>query len=217
MVGISKYIFFDFDGTVSDACSLTYEVLGNIFDKHEFKYSKDKLHGLMGKKMQFILKDLGINRRKVNEIRRVFYDTLVEPFYLKKLKLCVSVDPLWDLKKEGYKLIIVSNSEKKFLKASIKQLGLDGLFYRVYGADGFLTKDVILKKLLRLFHLRGNRTIFVGDRFSDITFAHRAKMIGVAIHNKCAWSSLKKVMKEDPDYIIEDFEGLKDLIKAVKK
>ncbi len=214
---ISKYIFFDFDGTISDACSLTYEVLGNIFDKHEFKYSKKKLHGLMGSKMQIILKDLGIDRRKVNEIRRMFYDSLVEPFYLKKLKLCVSVNPLWDLKKEGYKLIIVSNSEKKFLKASIKQLGLNGLFYRAYGADGFITKDIILRKLLRLYHLRGGKTVFVGDRFSDITFAHRAKMIGVAIHNKCAWSSLKRVLREDPDYIIEDFKGLKKIIEKEKK
>ena len=53
-----------------------------------------------------------------------------------KIKLCVSVKPLWDLKKD-YPLVIISNADSSFIRTSIKRLGLRGLFDKVYGSDKF--------------------------------------------------------------------------------
>ncbi len=212
-----KYIFFDFDGTVSDAKRLTYETLINVLDKMQFKYSKSKLKKLMGSKMPNILKGIGVDEKLVNKIRREFYRLLVKTVSMKNLRLCAPIEPLYELKKEGYKLIVISNAEKSFLKASMKVLGIKNLFHGIYGAQGFATKDILLKKLFKKYKIGPKEAMYVGDRFSDVDYAHKAHTHAVAIHNECAWSTMKEIIAEKPDFIIGDFEGLKSLVQKLNK
>ncbi len=139
------YIFFDFDGTISDAKKLTYEVFCEILDSHKYSYSKQKLKGLMGAKTPEILKGLGIKDADSDKIRKEFFKMVVEKANEKNLKLCADIKPLYDLKRKGYKLIVVSNSEKSFLKESIKVLKIKDLFDKVYGSENFKTKDTLLR------------------------------------------------------------------------
>ncbi len=214
---VIKYLFFDFDGTVSDARRVTYETMCDTFESMKFKFSKSKLKKQMGYKTPLIIKNMNLDFSKVDMVRKLFYKKLVNKKNLNKLNLCVDVEGLWGLSKEGYKLIVVSNSDSKFLKSSIKVLGLKGLFFKVYGSDKFSTKDELLKRLLKKYNIQKKDTIYVGDRFSDISYAHRAHMHAVAIHNKCAWSTLSEITKEDPDYLIHDFNGLKELIEKLNQ
>jgi len=209
-----QYIFFDFDGTISDAKRLTYETLVEVLDEMDFKISRLKLKKLMGAKMPEILKGLGIGSSLIDKIRKSFYRNLVKKANLNNLKLCCDIEPLWELKKSGTRLVVLSNAEKSFLNASIKVLGIKRLFYRAYGAHKTLTKDEVLKKLFRKFRINSEDTMYVGDRFSDIEYAHQAKMLAVAIHNKCAWSTKKEILAEKPDYIISNFEDLKKLVEC---
>jgi phosphoglycolate phosphatase-like HAD superfamily hydrolase len=210
-----KYIFFDFDGTISDARKLVYDVLIDVLDKMDFKFSRLKVKKLMGAHMDEILRGVGIDEGLVNEIRKKFYDLLVRRSNLKRLRLCCDVAPLYELKEEGYRLIVVSNGHSVFLNSSIKILGIEDLFYETYGADTFGSKDELLKKLIKKYKLDGNRGLYIGDRFSDIDYAHLAHMTAVAIHNKCAWSTAKEIMAENPEYIIHDFEDLKELVEKL--
>ena len=212
MVMKRGYIFFDFDGTISDAKRLTYDCFAKILDQRGYKYSKVKLKKVMGAKTPEILKSLGIENSKVNEIRKDFFKIVVKKANANNLKLCADVKPLYELKKMGYKLIVVSNSEKSFLIKSIKVLGIKGLFNKIYGADGFSTKDALLKSLLKKYHLNSKNVFYIGDRFSDVDYAHESKMKAVAIHNECSWSTRAEILKEKPDYIIKDFEDLKKLV-----
>ena len=145
------YIFFDFDGTISDAKKLTYGVFSEILDSHKYNYSKQKLKNLMGAKTPEILKGLEIEGANVNEIRREFFKKAVNKASEKNLKLCADIKPLYNLKRKGYKLIVVSNSEKSFLKKSIKVLDIKNLFDKIYGSENFKTKDALLKKLLKKY------------------------------------------------------------------
>ena len=122
--------------------------------------------------------------------------------------------PLWELKKD-YPLIIISNSETSFLKASIKKLELKGLFKGIYGAEKFENKDGMLEKLFKKMKIKPSEAIYIGDRFTDIEYAQDAGCVAVAIHNKCSWSSLKLIKKEKPDYIIKDFRGLKKIVSSI--
>jgi len=210
-----KYIFFDFDGTISDAKKLVYDVLVDVLDRMEFRFSKIKVRKLMGSHMDEILKGVGIDEGLVNDIRKKFYQMLVRRSNLEKLKLCCDVKPLYELKKKGYRLVVVSNGHSVFLNSSIKKLGLDDLFYATYGADKFSSKDELLKKLIKKYKLDGNKGLYIGDRFSDIDYAHLAHMSAVAIHNKCSWSTKKEIMSENPEYIIHDFEDLKELVEKL--
>jgi len=209
-----KAIFFDFDGTISDAHSIAFKSFVRTLDEFGYEFNQNKLLELMGNQMQTILKGLGLNLGHLDAVRKRFYKHFTKAVLDGGIKPCVSLKPLWELKKE-YPLIVVSNSETHFLKASIKELKLKGLFKGVYGAEKFSSKDEMLEKLFKKMKIKPSEAIYVGDRFSDIQYAREAGCVAVAIHNKCAWSSLKLIKKEKPDYIIKDFYGLKKIVNSI--
>ncbi len=209
-----KAIFFDFDGTISDAKRISYESMVRILGEYEYKFDDLKLRRLMGSKMQIILKELGLKVKDMQAMRKKFYKYFTKAALDGGIKQCVSLNPLWELSKK-YPLIIVSNSETSFLKASIKKLKIEGLFKKIYGADKFTKKDKMLKKLFRKMKIKPSEAIYIGDRFSDIEYAREAGCIAIAIHNKCAWSNLSTIKKEKPDYIIKDFRELKKIINSI--
>jgi len=212
-----KAIFFDFDGTVSDAKKIAYDSMVRALDDFGYKFNGKLLMGLMGVKMHLILKGLGLAASEVKTVRKRFYKYFIQGAVDGRIKPCVSMKPLWEMKDSGMPLIVVSNSDSKFLKASIKTLEIKGLFSKVYGSDQFSTKDDLLKKLFKKIKASPSEVLYVGDRFSDVAFARKAGCLAVAIHNKCAWSSLKLIKKEKPDYIIRDFRGLKKIVKDLEK
>lgn len=210
-----RYLFFDFDGTISDAKRLTYETLIQVLDNLDYKYSKSKMKKLMGWRMERILEELKINPNIADNVRKRFYNHLVKDKNLRKLKLCAPIEPLKELRKRGYKLIVISNSESSFLKASAKKLGVKKIFHKIYGADKFKTKDKLLKKLFKKYKIKPKQAAYIGDRFSDIEYAKSAHCISIAIHNACAWSTKKEILSEKPDYIIKDFEDLERLVEKI--
>ncbi|MEA3248253.1 MAG: HAD-IA family hydrolase [Nanoarchaeota archaeon] len=209
-----KIIFFDFDGTVSDAHGIAYKSIVRTLDGFGYEFDKGKLPSLMGQKMGEIFKGLGLNLKHLNAVRSKFYRYFTEAALDGGIKLCVSVKPLRELKKE-YPLIVISNSETSFIKASIKKLELKGLFKKVYGAEKFSSKDKLLEKLFKKFKIKPSEAVYIGDRFSDVEYAREAGCVAIAIHNKCSWSDLKTIKKEKPDYIIKDFRGLKKIINSI--
>ena len=214
---VIKGIFFDFDGTVNDARAIAEESLLKTLDEFNFKYNKKKALSLLGNKMHIILEKLDVPIKKdLQKFRRGFYKHFTKGARDGKISPCVPLEPLYELKKD-YPLIIISNSETIFLNASIKPLKIKGLFKKVYGAEKFSTKDKFLKKLFKKMKIKPSEAMYVGDRFSDIDFARDAGCLAVAIHNKCAWSTLARIKKEKPDYIIKDFKELQKLVKKLNK
>jgi phosphoglycolate phosphatase-like HAD superfamily hydrolase len=142
-----KYIFLDFDGTISDAHSIGFKSMVRVLDEFEHEFDRVKLLELMGEKMEVIFKELGLNPGHLDSAQRRFYKYFKKEAVGGGIKLCIPVEPLWELKKQGYRLIVVSNSETSFVKLSSKKLGIKKLFYKIYGAEKFETKEELLKKL----------------------------------------------------------------------
>lgn len=207
-----KAIFFDFDGTVSDAKEIAYLSMVRTLEEYGFDFSERKLRKLMGSKVHVILKELGLNVDELEPLRKEFYKHFARAIVDDGVKSCVSLKPLWELKKD-YPLIIISHCETSFLKTSIKELGIGGLFKKVYGAEKFGDKDEILRDLFKKMKIDASEAIYVGDRFSDVVYAKKAGCVSVAINNRCSWSTLKEVKKEKPDFIIKDFRGLRKILK----
>lgn len=209
-----KVIFFDFDGTISDARKISFESLVRTLDDYGYKFSERKLLKLMGSKMQIILKELGLKTKDLEAVRKKFYKYFTKAALDGGIRPCVSLKPLWRLS-EDYPLVAVSNSEGSFLRASIGKLELKGLFKEIHGAEKFVSKDKMLKSLFKKMKIKPNEAIYVGDRFSDVRYSKKAGCFSVAINNKCSWSSLSLIKKEKPDFIIKDFRGLKKVISEL--
>ena len=214
---VIKVIFFDFDGTISDAKRIAYASFVRTLDEFGYEFDDKRLKELMGIRMDDMLRKLGDGnwRYDVNKIRRRFYRYFTEAARDGGIKPCVSLKPLWDLKKD-YRLVVVSNSEMNFLRVSIKKLGIGKLFRGVYGARRGLGKDEILRGLFRKFGIKASEAVYVGDRFSDVEFARDAGCVAVAIHNSCSWSSLARIKKEKPNYLIKNFYGLAHVVRGIR-
>jgi len=209
-----KAIFFDFDGTISDAKKIAYLSMVKVLNENKYEFNRNELLNLMGSKMQVILKKLNLKSKDLEIVRKRFYKYIIKAALDGGIKLCVSLKPLWKLSKD-YPLIVVSNSETSFLKTSIKKLKLKGLFKEIYGAEKFTKKDKMLKELFKKFRIKPHEAIYIGDRFSDIEYARKSGCVAVAIHNKCSWSNLEIIKKEKPDFIIKDFKELRKLVKDI--
>lgn len=209
-----KVMFFDFDGTVSDARKIAFESLAKTLDDYGYKFDKNKLLGLMGNKVKIILKELGLKTKDLEVVREKFYKYFTKAAIDGGISPCVSLKPLWRLSEE-YPLIAVSNSETSFLRASIRKLELKGLFREVHGAEKFVSKDKMLKSLFKKMKIKPSEAIYIGDRFSDVEFAKKAGCFSVAIQNKCSWSSLPVIKKAKPDFIIRDFRSLRRVLREI--
>lgn len=212
---VIKAIFLDFDGTISDAHNIAYTSLVKTLDKLQYNYDKKKAYKALGNKMNIILEKLNIEVDNLKKFRKKFYSHFIYAAKNGGISPCVDLEPLKELSKK-YPLYIISNSETKFLKASIDKLKLRGIFRKVYGAEKFNTKDEILKKLFLKMNIKPREAIYIGDRFSDVVYSKKAHCVSVAIHNKCSWSSLKEIKAKNPDYIIKDFKELTRVIQKIK-
>ena len=209
---MKKYIFFDFDGTISDARKIAVESLKKTLEDFGRRYD-DKMKKFLGERMEIAFKKLGIKENQIKSFRRRYYRYFKKAALNGGIKLCVSMGPLFELKKEGYRLIVVSNAETSFIKACARKLKVKKLFKKIYGANKFKTKNEFLKKLFKKYKIRPQDTFYIGDRFSDVEFAKKVGCVSVAIHNKCSWSSLQDVVKEKPDFLIKDFKGLRKIVR----
>ncbi|MDO8516566.1 MAG: HAD hydrolase-like protein [Nanoarchaeota archaeon] len=208
-----KILFFDFDGTINNALNLQYNTLARIIQKHGHFTDKNKIMPLLGLKMQEIIEKLGI-RANVGVIRKEFYKELNKG--LNQLNLCVSVKPLYALKKD-YQLMVISNAEASFTLTAAKKLKVYDLFEKFYTAEHFLDKSTELKKLFKKYKIKPKEAVYIGDRDSDVSFAKKAGCYSIAIHNKCSYSSLSQIKKQKPDFIIKDFYGLERVLKKLNK
>ncbi len=223
---VIKAVFFDFDGTISDAKGIALRSLSRTLEEFGYEFDEGKLEGLLGVKMGRMLKMLGLEVDDVEKIRDKFYKYFTEAAVNGGIKPCVSLKPLWKMSprddsgepnEDGVPLIIVSNSRKSFLEASIKTLGIEGLFDKVYGADEFDFKDEMLRRLFGEMGILPGEAVYVGDRFSDVEFARKARCIAVAVSNKCSFSTLERLEKEKPDYIVRDFYGLRKVVRELNE
>jgi HAD superfamily hydrolase (TIGR01549 family) len=212
---VVKIIFFDCDGTLVDSRVAAFDSMSEVLDEYGFEISLKTRNKYMGVKGEFFLERIGFPKKKIRRAHKKFWKIFKEKSLGENgSKLCCSVEPLKRLSKD-VKLIVVSNSWESYLNRVLKNLGIRKLFCGVYGGDKFKTKDKILKKMQWMYNVLPHETLYVGDRFSDIDYAREAGCFTVGIHNKCSWSSLSRMKKEKPDFMIKDFKGLKKIVDAL--
>ena len=88
---------------------------------------------------------------------------------------------LFDLKKAGYKLAIISSNRVENINKFIKHNKIN-IFDFVHGKTDLLAKQVIYEKFLRDFKLEKSEVIYMGDEIRDVEASQKVgiKIIGVS-------------------------------------
>lgn len=202
-----RVLIFDFDGTIADTKSLYYKAIYNEVKIFGYKYKDvDKVIDL-GLSLKNVLKKLGFSFITSWFLHRKIMKNVKK--YVNEVKKCKDVDSIKDIKEEK---ILISNSLKEFVLPIIRHFKLKSYFRKIYGAEDFTDKAEFIKNYLTKNKIKKENCYYIGDRSADVKIARKVKCKSVIVSGKCAWDSRTEILKEKPDFIIDDIKELKKIL-----
>lgn len=198
-------VLFDFDGTIADTEPI-YDIFWNNkaeeyhlgIDNFASKIKGTIMPNIMTKYFSQYSEE--VHQKIINEAL-AFEEKMDFPL------IPGSIDFIHALKKEGFKLALVTSSENKKMKRAFNVLSLNGVFDVVITADR-ITKgkpDPMCYQLAAAdLHLNPEECIVFEDAFAGIEAATRAgmKVIGIASTNPA------EALKDKVFAVIPDFKEL---------
>ena len=210
-----KLIVFDLDGTLVDSKGLYVNTIQEVLKVHSMNFKKYDISKAMGPKTRQTLLNLtNIEPNLLDQLRNEI-NPRVE-MYAASLKLCPYVqEVLRDIKKnKKQKILIMTNSTRKYIFTALNKKGIWGLFDEVFGAEDFLNKETGFHTIFKNYHVKPDETLYVGDRRSDFDIA---KSVGCQILLVKARSWDKTKISTDKQYRKVLINDLRGVLKMVAK
>lgn len=213
-----RVVIFDFDGTLADSVPSIHKTANKLAALYETgPVSAERvvaavgagIENFLGRIFPAAVKKLGVKKVKADYVK------LYRKNYSYKLRLYPGVKAaLVKLKKNGIKMVIVSNKLGEFVKSSCKAVGISVFFDSVYGR-GDLKKDkphpYPVEHIMKKYNLSGDEIILAGDSRYDIETAKRAGI--KSVYFSYGYDNPKAVKKMKPDYVLGSFGEIAGLLK----
>lgn len=179
-----KAIIFDFDGTLSDTLPVCFYAFQSVFKEFDnIEVSPDEIKAMFGPSETGIIKEnlMDFNQDKAIEL---YYEKYREKHRELVVKNKEITDLLLLLKREGYKLGIVTGKASRSLLISLDFLHMNDLF------DVIITGDDVtepkphpegLKKALAQLNIKNTDAIFWGDSDADIMAGKNANVHTIGV------------------------------------
>lgn len=206
-----KVIIFDFDGTIADSLETLVNISNRLAVQFGYKQtSLAELTQIQNLTSREIIKQSGISIFKV-------------PFLLKKVKAELSLEiralslfpgmkeALIELYELGHKLVIISSNSKSNILAFLDYNNLADIFYYIYSGSTIFGKDKVINKFIKQENIDINDVIYVGDETRDIESAKKSQVIAIAV--SWGFNTKEVLIKQNPDYLIEQPSELIDILK----
>ncbi len=181
-----KFVIFDFDGTIADTLPFSFQKFLEIarFLKIDDLTDAEIIKEIRSKSYQELLKD---NFKRtwlkipfvINTIKSMQVELEKE---MENIKFFPGIRKfLFNLKKEGYKLAIISSNRIENIDKFIKFNKLD-VFDFVHGKTDLFGKASYLEKFLKDFNIKKLEVIYIGDEIRDVEACKKVdiRMIGVS-------------------------------------
>jgi len=117
------------------------------------------------------------------------------------------------LKEKNIKIAVLSCMIKKEIQTNLSLLNFKD-FEIIFSLEDYKYKrpapnglNMIIKKL----NIKPEETMYIGDTINDIRMAKNANIISIAVKTGTQNNNLLK--KENPDYLLNNFSELKQIIK----
>nr|WP_226669844.1 HAD family hydrolase [Metabacillus litoralis] len=207
-------IIFDFDGTLADTlpvCFYAFQVVFREFDKKEV--TPDQIKAMFGPSETGIIREnlMDSNHDKAIEL---YYEKYSEKHRELVLENEEINDLLLFLKREGYKLGIVTGKASRSLLISLDCLNMDDLF------DVIITGDDVsipkphpegLNKALAHLNIKNTDAIFLGDSDADILAGKQANVHTIGVQWLPNYQTLEFGFQ--PDQMLSN---INDFIESLK-
>lgn len=202
-----KLLIFDFDGTIADTKTLYYKAIFHELKFLGFSESQVDKAIDIGLSLRKTFSNLGFSYFKSWFLKNRIMKNIKE--HINEVKKCKDVDAIKNI---PGKKILVTNSLKEFAIPVLKHLKLDKEFSEIYGADDFSDKAEFISSYLRERKLDKKNVYYIGDGTADVRLTRKVGCISVIISGKCAWNSRQEVLRQNPDFLLDDLKDVREII-----
>ena len=208
-------IFFDLDGTLTDAGPGIKACINYALDKMNFKKLGMDSDWVVGPSLWGTFKKLGIPEENLNEAVNLYRERYNVKGYLENSVYVGIPGQLAMLLEMGYVLSLATSKPTVSASAILEYFDLTRYFSYEFGSnlDGSLSdKSILLKHALVVTGFEPNNALMIGDRQYDIIGAksNLIKSVGVSY----GYGSANELREAGADLLIEKPA---ELAKAVQK
>ncbi|MFT7860413.1 MAG: phosphoglycolate phosphatase [Sulfurimonas sp.] len=215
-----KLILFDLDGTLIDSVpDLAASINFTLSKLNRKLYSTDDVREWVGNGVQTLVKRAISGKKdfQEDEINKNLYEQAL-PIFLENYEttMCKHTylykgvkETLLQLKKENYKMAIITNKPHKFIAPILKQLEVDDCFELLIGADSLEKKKPDPEPLLHAMNHFGcdkKECVMVGDSKNDIVAAKNAEIESIAV--TYGYNYGEDINMYAPTIVVESFENI---------
>ena len=210
-----KAIIFDFDGVILDSTKIKTDAFINIFKHKHSEYLPEILdhhHNHLGisrsNKLRIYFED--IIKIKLTNFKLQNFIQLFSDYCLNRILNCNFIPGARQFivnNHKSYKFFISSGTPTKELKYICKYRKLDMYFHRIYGSPQ--KKSTHIKRIKKIYKLKSNEIIFLGDGMSDYKAAKENKLNFIGINYKNNLNITDRIL-------IKDLKNFKNILKSNK-
>ena len=212
---MKRIIFFDLDGTLTDAGPGIKACINYALNKMNFKKLGMDSDWVVGPSLWGTFKKLGIREENLNEAVNLYRERYNVKGYLENSVYLGIPGQLAMLLEMGYVLSLATSKPTVSASAILEYFDLTRYFSYEFGSnlDGSLSdKSILLKHALAVTGFEPNNALMIGDRQYDIIGAksNLIKSVGVSY----GYGSTNELREAGADLLVEKPA---ELAKAVQK
>ena len=201
-----KNILFDWSGVINNNTDDFIQVISNMFKANGGR--KITRRELRQKWTQPYMKfyNLYFPKWSLTEQRKHYLNSIHK---FKQRKIFPGMRTLlYQLKREEYKLYVLSGDLPRFFRKEMKEYGLEKVFDKIILDLHDKTDDLI--QLIKDEKLKLNETVFIGDTVHEIECAKAANIKSIAVSWGMNTPSILKTAQ--PTYLVHSTKELKKII-----
>lgn len=210
----TKYVVFDFDGTLADTFDLALKIYNRIAPEYNCTLiGHEDRELLRTERPQKLFKEYGFTDLKVFllllRMRKELSKHIPDIGLVKGIK-----DSLLNIKKAGYNLGILTSNSKNNVSKFLEYNDMSGLIDFIYSGKGLFGKDRVIRRMLDSEKILRENVIYVGDETRDIEASKKAGIPVIAVtwglNNREVLSSM------GPDCLADDPQELYSCVMAIQ-
>ncbi|WP_226668103.1 HAD-IA family hydrolase [Metabacillus litoralis] len=206
----TKYVVFDFDGTIADTTKVFMYAWNYLADK--YRYKKIELDQLE------TIKKLNMRERSILLNFPLYKIPIVMPELIKQYKNSVVEITLFpgiknlleNLHKKGYKIAIISSNSEENIKYVLKRNHADTLITDVISAKRIFGKDKTINQFLKRKKLEPSEMIYIGDEHRDIIACKKSNVKVIWV--EWGYDGIDVVKSADPDYMVKKPSDILEIV-----
>lgn len=179
-----KAIIFDFDGTLADTLPICFYAFQAVFKEFDnIEVTSDEIKAMFGPSETGIIREYLIDSNHDQAIE-LYYEKYSEKHRELVLDNEKMNDLLLQLKREGYKLGIVTGKARRSLLISLECLNMSDLFDVIITGDDVGTPKPHpegVNKALEHLNIKNTEAVFLGDSEADILAGKQANVHTIGV------------------------------------